>query len=279
MIRGSVGAGWCTADTPSGWRSRRPAGCFPTWRRCWVGSPAITPARCTRATPCTASCTSKPPGRPSMVGCWGCGRWSMRSAIRRTRPTGRCWTGGLTPCISESYRQSTRTMVGVSSASSTWAASWGSSGLACLTGLPDGPPDFSRAHVLARAEEVATAVRRRTGIPIDPAGLLAGRAGLLGLTRRGRVSAGGATRLLPARDGWCAITLSRPDDVAAVPALLETDATDEADADPWPVLRRWAATRPVSAVTERACLLDIPAAALDEVAAASPQVRHLGLRA
>ncbi len=167
-------------------------------------------------------------------------------------------------------------MVGVSSASSTCEASWGSSGLACLTGLPDGPPDFSRAHVLARAEEVATAVRRRTGTPVSPAGLLAGRAGLLGLTRRGRVSAGGATRLLPAADGWCAITLSRPDDVAAVPALLQAD---EAAADPWPTLGRWAATRPVSAVTERAGLLDIPAAALGEVAAASPQVRHLGFRA
>ncbi|ORV93898.1 acyl-CoA transferase [Mycobacterium interjectum] len=167
-------------------------------------------------------------------------------------------------------------MVGVSSASSPWAASWGSSGLAYLTGLPDGPPDFSRAHVLARAEEVATAVRRRIGVPVSPAGLLAGRAGLLGLTRRGRVSAGGATRLLPARDGWCAITLSRPDDVAAVPALIESDA---AAADPWPLLGRWAATRPVSAVTERACLLDIPAAALGEVAAASPQARHLGYRA
>ncbi|SPM29408.1 CoA transferase [Mycobacterium terramassiliense] len=166
-------------------------------------------------------------------------------------------------------------MVGVSSASSRWEASWGSSGLASLTGLPDGPPDFSRAHVLARAEEVATAVRRRTGIPVSPAGLLAGRAGLLGLTRRGRVSAGGATRLLPALDGWCAITLSRADDVAAVPALLEAD---EAAADPWPQLGRWAATRPVSAVTARAALLDIPAAALDEVAAASPQVRHLGFR-
>ncbi len=59
------------------------------------------------------------------------------------------------------------------------------------------------------------------GIAVDAASLLAGRAGLLGLTRGGRVSAGGATRLLAARDGWCAITLSRPDDVAAVPALLQ----------------------------------------------------------
>ncbi|MCV7445380.1 CoA transferase [Mycobacterium paraense] len=158
----------------------------------------------------------------------------------------------------------------------TTASSWGSSGLAYLTGLPDGPPDFSRAHVLARAEEVAGATARRLGIAVDAAGLLAGRAGLLGLTRRGRVSAGGATRLLPTADGWCAITLSRPDDVAAVPALLEAD---EATADPWPALTRWAATRPASAVTERAALLDVPAAALGEVAAGSPRVRHLGFRA
>ncbi|ORW29906.1 acyl-CoA transferase [Mycobacterium paraense] len=158
----------------------------------------------------------------------------------------------------------------------TTASSWGSSGLAYLTGLPDGPPDFSRAHVLARAEEVAGATARRLGIAVDAAGLLAGRAGLLGLTRRGRVSAGGATRLLPTADGWCAITLSRPDDVAAVPALLEAD---EATADPWSALTRWAATRPASAVTERAALLDVPAAALGEVAAGSPRVRHLGFRA
>ncbi len=166
-------------------------------------------------------------------------------------------------------------MVGVSSASSTWQAQWGGSGLACLTGLPDGPPDFSRANVLARAEHVAAEAGHRMDIAIDAAGLLAGRAGLLGLTRGGRVSAGGATRLLAARDGWCAITLSRPDDLAAVPALLQVD--DE-PADPWPALQHWAATHPVSAVAERALLLDIPAAGLGEAAAASPRVRRMGSR-
>ena len=85
--------------------------------------------------------------------------------------------------------------------------------MAYLTGRPDGPPDFSRANVLGRAERIA----------VDAAALLTGRAALLGLTRGGRVSAGRATRLLAARDGWCAFTLSRPDDVAAVPALLHTD--------------------------------------------------------
>jgi hypothetical protein len=99
---------------------------------------------------------------------------------------------------------------------------------------------------------------------------------MLGLTRGGRVSAGGATRLLAAADGWCAITLSRPDDVAAVPALLQID---DAPTDPWPALQHWAATHSVSAVTERALLLDIPAAGLGETTAASPRVRRMGSRA
>jgi CoA-transferase family III len=153
---------------------------------------------------------------------------------------------------------------------------WGSSGLAFLTGLPAGPSDFSRANVLVRAEHVAAAAATRIGVAIDAATLLTGRAGLLGLTRGGHVSAGGATRLLAARDGWCAITLSRPDDVAAVPALLHAD---EVPVDPWPMLQHWAATRLMSAITERAGLLDIPAAALGEAPATPPRIRRIGSRA
>ncbi|WP_204808596.1 CoA transferase [Mycobacterium riyadhense] len=152
-------------------------------------------------------------------------------------------------------------MVSVSRASYRW----GSSGLAYLTGLPDGPPDFSRANVLAHAERIAA----------DAATLLTGRAGLLGLSRGGRVSAGGATRLFQAHDGWCAITLSRPDDIAAVPALLHTDETPK---DPWPMLQRWAATRLVAGITERAELLDIPATALGEATAVPPRIRRVGPR-
>ncbi len=162
-------------------------------------------------------------------------------------------------------------MGGVSSATSVW----GNSGLAYLTGRPDGPPDFSRANVLTHAQRVAAAVAERLSITIDAAGLLAGRAALLGLTRGGRVSAGGATRLLAAADGWCAITLSRPDDAAAVPALVQAD---DVTGDPWPTLRRWAATQPLCAVIERATLLDLPAAGLGEVAAGAPRIRPRGAR-
>lgn len=156
------------------------------------------------------------------------------------------------------------------------AAQWASSGLAYLTGHPDGPPDFSRANVLAHAQRVATAVAERMDITIDAASLLTGRAALLGLTRGGRVSTGGATRLLAAADGWCAITLSRPDDVAAVPAVLHTD---EVPGDPWPALACWAATRPVAAIVERAALLDVPAASLGAAPAAAPRIRRRDARA
>lgn len=142
------------------------------------------------------------------------------------------------------------------------ASEWADSGLAHLTGLPDGAADFSRANVLTRAR----------GLAPDAATLLAGRASLLGLRRRGRVSAGGATRLVAARDGWCAVTLARPDDVAAVPALLRAD---DAPDDPWPLVQRWAATSPAADIAERAALLDIPAAVLGEAAVEPPRVRQV----
>lgn len=127
--------------------------------------------------------------------------------------------------------------------------------------------------MLSRAHEVAAAIGGRWGIDVDAAGLLTGRAALRGLTRAGRVSPGGATRLLAARDGWCALTLSRADDLAAVPALLQVD---DAAVDPWPQLRRWAATRAVPDIVERAALLDIPAAGLGEATAAPSHTRRIG---
>jgi hypothetical protein len=72
-------------------------------------------------------------------------------------------------------------------------------------------------------------------------------------------------------DGWCALTLSRPDDVDAVPALIESDADD-----PWPAVERWMAQRTSADVTTRARLLGLPVAALRETAAAPPQISKLG---
>jgi hypothetical protein len=153
------------------------------------------------------------------------------------------------------------------------AREWGASGLAYLTGLPDGPPDFSRAAVLATAREVAADLGSKIGIERDAATLLTGRAAQLGLSRGGRVSAGGATRLLPTMDGWAAITLSRPGDVDDVPAMLEHAVTP---GDTWPAVENWAATRSADDVVGRARLLDLPAAILGEASAGPPIVQRMG---
>ena len=128
------------------------------------------------------------------------------------------------------------------------------------------------AAVLSHAQRVADEFRDHTGVTVDAGQVVTGRAALLGLAPNGRISAGGATRLLPGRDGWCAVTLSRPDDVDAVPALVESEAT----ADPWTAVQQWAAGRAATAVTERARLLGLPAAVLGETPAAPPRIHPLG---
>jgi hypothetical protein len=153
------------------------------------------------------------------------------------------------------------------------ARDWGASGLAYLTGLSDGACDFSRAAVLARAREVAADLGHRIGIELDAAALLTGRAAQLGLSRGGRISAGGATRLLRTRDGWAAITLARAGDVDDVPAMLEHEVAPD---DTWPAVERWAAARTADEVVGRARLLDLPAAVFGEASAGPPVVRRTG---
>lgn len=121
----------------------------------------------------------------------------------------------------------------------------------------------------------AYAQRLADGLPVgvDVIELLTGRAALLGLMPPGRISAGGASRLLPTRDGWWALTLSRADDRAAVPALLESD---DAGADPWPAIGAWSSRRETADVVARARLLGLPAAALGETPHAAPQVTVIG---
>lgn len=127
--------------------------------------------------------------------------------------------------------------------------------------------------VIRGAAAVAEQFRSRTGVRVDVGEVLTGRARLLGTAPAGRVSAGGASHLLRTSNGWCAITLSRDDDVAAVPALVEID---QAPTDPWPMLREWASANTSADVVARAQLLDIPVAALNETVAASPRSTPLG---
>ncbi len=103
---------------------------------------------------------------------------------------------------------------------------------------------------------------------VDPLALLGERAAIAGLRRRGAESCGGASRLLPCRDGWVAVSLARPDDVGLVPAWLELTA---APRDPWAAIADAVAERPGAAVLERARLLGLPVAWLPASAARGEQ--------
>ena len=128
--------------------------------------------------------------------------------------------------------------------------------------------------VLSQVRRVADALRALTGVATDAEEILTGRTALLGLVPAGRISAGGATRLMAGRDGWCALTLSRPDDIDAVPALVQSDAVG---AHPWRAVQNWIADHDAADVTERARLLGLPVAALGETPAAPPRISPSGV--
>jgi hypothetical protein len=145
---------------------------------------------------------------------------------------------------------------------------WAGSGLMALTGRADGPPEAGPAGLLqlvadlvARLQDAADRLGAR--VDVDPAVLLAGRAGALGLRRRGRTSAGGACRLLPTADGWWAVSLARPSDTESVPALVAlAGGGADRDADPGQLLATAALGTTAARLVDAGTLLGIPSAAL-----------------
>lgn len=151
---------------------------------------------------------------------------------------------------------------------------WAVSGMMALTGPPDGPGLAAPPGLVAGATRLADAIARRSGqlgrpVAVDPLALMAERATVTGLRRRGTVSCGGASHLMPTVDGWIAVTLARPTDWELVPALLDLDPSD---ADDWSALHAAVATRTGRQLRERAELLGFPLAVLDE---RRPLVGHL----
>ncbi|WP_206326595.1 CoA transferase [Streptomyces sp. S3(2020)] len=131
---------------------------------------------------------------------------------------------------------------------------WAASGAMALTGEQDGPPLLAPGGLMPLLHRIRGALP----VDIDPALLLGARAGAMGLTRRGRTSTGGATRLLRAADGWCAVTLARPDDLDLVPAIL-----GRADVHaPWDDLATAARTTKARELATRIRMFGVPAAAL-----------------
>ncbi|MEO9326688.1 CoA transferase [Gordonia aurantiaca] len=148
---------------------------------------------------------------------------------------------------------------------------WAESGIPHLTGRPDGPPIIPPGHAAARARELTDWIRTASAgsVDVDGAALLAERAALTGHRRRGDVTPGGSGRLLPAVDGWVAVSCARPDDPALLGALVER----EVDARTvWPAVADWLRVHTRADFDERATLLGIPGggvAAGEEIADAT----------
>jgi hypothetical protein len=154
----------------------------------------------------------------------------------------------------------------------TQAQDWADSGLAVVTGETDRRIRHVAGEPATLARAAALAFTSLTDVPLDGPALLSERARSLGLAGRGRVSAGGGTRLLTAADGWWALNLAR--DLDLVPALIEKTVEPGAAAA-WLAVQAWAAERPVAEIIDRTRLLGLAAAGLGETPApASPwQVR------
>jgi hypothetical protein len=146
------------------------------------------------------------------------------------------------------------------------AAAWAGSGAMALTGRPAGAPlmpDAPLAPRLRAAQGVLGLLSSLVGhrVEVDVLGLLGERAALAGLSRQGCTSAGGAARLIRARDGWVAANLARPSDVEAIPAWLECP---NIDTDPWDTVVAAVAERDTAGIVERAQLLGIAVAGIPE---------------
>ncbi|MFJ9245761.1 CoA transferase [Streptomyces sp. NPDC101776] len=122
---------------------------------------------------------------------------------------------------------------------------------------------------LAPLADVASSFTALTDVPVDLPTALFLRAQLAGLGRPGRTSANGSCHLLRAADGWAAVNLARPDDLAAVPALLALlGSPDEAGG-----LRAALPRATAAEAAESAQLLGIAAAAAGSAQGVRPAVR------
>jgi hypothetical protein len=147
---------------------------------------------------------------------------------------------------------------------------WARSGAMMLSGAADGPPLLAPAPLASRARRAAQALGELAApgslCEIDGAALLAERAALFGLKRRGSISPSGSCRLLRAGDGWLALNLARDDDRRLLPAWLGEGDAGEA----WGFAAERLADWRVAEAVARGRLLGLPVAPASEPPTSAP---------
>ena len=145
---------------------------------------------------------------------------------------------------------------------------------------PDGPgfvvPDGLVASLENYADRLAAGTARiGRRIRVDPVALLRERVVSTRRRRTGRISCGGATGLLRARDTWVAVSIARDDDVELLPAWLCADPDSLPSAYPldqadWNLLAAVVARKSAAELDERAALLGLAVGVLPTTPPAAP---------
>lgn len=167
------------------------------------------------------------------------------------------------------------------------AVAWATCGAMSLTGAAEGPPRLAPNGIPRAVEGAFRALialsQPGTLASFDAHALLSERAAHFGGRRRGRTSPGGSCRLLRSRDGWIAVNLARPDDVALLPAWFEDELapgaetmldaaarSGESDAEVvWRYVTQRVAQRTSQELVDRGRLLGMPVASARSCMSAS----------
>jgi hypothetical protein len=154
---------------------------------------------------------------------------------------------------------------------------WAECGGPLLTGRSDDVPLQDGRQAAGFADDLGRQIRETTaqlGRPVvADHHLLTERSAVMGLTRNGRVSAGGSTRLISGLDGWFSLSLSRDEDRGLLRAMTHGDL-DEGSS--WTEIERWAARVPVRDVINDGTGLGLSCAELDEFTGPPTKTKLIG---
>ncbi len=155
-------------------------------------------------------------------------------------------------------------------------ATWAGSGAMALTGDRDGPPRPEPALLASVMGDLAVELATWTGrwgsrVSLDGPALLGERAAFTGMARNGSVSVGGAAHFARSSDGWVVVNLPRPEDVAALPALVGAAV----EPDDWTAIQAGLAAMGSAEIEAQAAVLGMAVAVAGRPEAPGEPVRLL----